>query len=33
MLQSSPKIAFDATRDTQNDMIGVRNVNVLVDGN
>jgi hypothetical protein len=33
MLQSSPKIAFEATRNTQNDMMGVTNVNVLVDGN
>jgi hypothetical protein len=33
MLQSSPKTAFEATKDTQNDMMGVRNVNVLVDGN
>jgi hypothetical protein len=33
MLQSSPKIAFEATRDAQNDMMGVRNVNILIDGN
>jgi len=32
-VENSPKIAFDATRDTQNDMMGVRNVNVLVDRN
>jgi hypothetical protein len=33
MLQISPKIVFEATRGTQNDMMGVRNVNILVDGN
>jgi hypothetical protein len=33
MLQSSPKIAFEAARDNENDTMGVRNVNVLVDGN
>jgi hypothetical protein len=30
MLQSSPKIAFDTTRDTQNDMMSVINDDVLV---